>query len=531
VRRLTGDLDTIVLKALQKDPARRYGTVEQFAQDITRHLDGRPVLARPDTYRYRTTKFITRHKAGVAAAALVVVSLVGGIIATAWQARVAGQQRSRAERRFNDVRRLANSFLFEFHDAIANLPGATKARELVVKRAIEYLDSLSKESASDASLERELAAAYEKVGDVQGLPAFANLGDTPGALQSHRTALMLRRALADANPSDPGLQRELSTTYSHLGMLLEHTKDYRDSLDHERKALDIREALLAANPRGVSERAAVASSYQNIGQTMVGLGDWGAAFDNFQRLANTFETLLAEDPTNRRAQRDASVAFKKLGAIVERNGDRTAALANYRKAVALDEARSRADANDAPAHLDLSYGYASIGYTLSRMGDIAGSLDNYQRALSEREQVARADPHDANAQDTIARAHLSIGQVLRTAGRQLEAIPHFLKALEIASVRYAADPANGATGERLANVYGALAGANAGLASAAKDKVEAIRRWREARAWARKSLDIWVLKRTSGALSALGRDELKSLEDLIAKCEVELAGRAVAQGK
>ena len=209
-----------MLKALQKDPARRYGTVEQFAQDITRHLGGLPVLARPDTIRYRTTKFITRHKVGVAASALVAVSLVGGVVTTAWQARVAGQQRSRAERRFNDVRRLANSFLFEFHDAIANLPGATKARELVVRRAIEYLDSLSSESANDASLERELAAAYDKVGDVQGLPAFANLGDTPGALQSHQSALALRRSLADANPSDPELQRELASTYSHLSSLL-----------------------------------------------------------------------------------------------------------------------------------------------------------------------------------------------------------------------------------------------------------------------------------------------------------------------
>ncbi len=137
-RELRGDLDTIVLKALQKEPGRRYSTVDQFAEDIVRHLGGRPVLAQPDTLRYRTTKFITRHKTGVAAAAIVAVSLVGGAAATAWQSHVAGLQKARAERRFNDVRRLANSFLFEFHDAIADLPGSTKARELMVRRASEY---------------------------------------------------------------------------------------------------------------------------------------------------------------------------------------------------------------------------------------------------------------------------------------------------------------------------------------------------------------------------------------------------------
>jgi non-specific serine/threonine protein kinase/serine/threonine-protein kinase len=530
-RRLAGDLDTIVLKALQKDPARRYSTVEQFAQDLTRHLTGRPVLARPDTVGYRTTKFITRHKVGVAASALLVLSLVGGVITTAWQARVAGQQRSRAERRFNDVRRMANSFLFEFHDAIANLPGATKARELVVRRAIEYLDSLSKESANDASLQRELAAAYDKVGDVQGLPAFANLGDTPGALQSHKSALALRRALADANPSDPDLQRELAATYSHLSSLLVHTKDFRASLDHERKSLAIREGLLARNPRGVSERRAIAVSYHNIGQNMIDLGDWSAAFDSFQREASIFEALLAEDPASRRAQRDASLAYKKLGAVLERNGDRTAALVNYQKAIALDEARSRADENNAQAHLDLSFGYASVGYALSQAGDIAGSLENYQLALSQRQQVAAADPHDVNAQDTVLRAHLSIGQVLRNAGRQLEAIPHLHNALEIASARYAADPSNGVTGQRLANVYGALAGANAGLASAAKNGVEASRRWREARAWTRKGLDIWEGKRDRGTLTAVDKEELQSLADLIAKCDLELTRLAAAHGK
>src|SRR6185436_7939350 len=185
-RDLRGDLDLIVLKALHKDLARRYGSVEQLSDDVARHLDGRPVIAQADSIRYRATKFVTRHKVGVAASALVAVSLVGGIFATTWQMHIAGVERARAERRFNDVRRLSTSFLFEFHDAIAPLPGSTKARELVVRRAREYLDSLSAESGNDPSLQRDLATAYERVGDVQGLPQFANLGDTSGAVESHK---------------------------------------------------------------------------------------------------------------------------------------------------------------------------------------------------------------------------------------------------------------------------------------------------------------------------------------------------------
>jgi serine/threonine protein kinase/tetratricopeptide (TPR) repeat protein len=530
-RRLKGDLDTIVLKALQKDPARRYSSVEQFAQDITRHLGALPVLARPDTILYRTTKFVARHKVGVAASIVIVISLVGGIMATAWEAHVARQQRARAERRFNDVRSLAGSFLFEFHDAIAGLPGSTKARELVVRRALQYLDSLASESSNDASLERELAAAYERVGDVQGLPNVPNLGDTAGALRSHRTALALRQKLAAANPLDLALQGELVTTYSHLSTISIGANDFRGALDSTRKALPIREALLARKPSGVAERSSVAAGYHEVSTIMSALGEWSAALEYAQRETSTFEALLASDPANGRAQRNVGIAYKRLGALLERGGDRQAALVNYRKAVAIDEVRAGANANDGEAHLDLSYGYASIGYTLSMMGDTSGALENYGRALSAREAVAAADPNDVNARGAVARAHLSIGQVLRKAGRGLEAIPQFRQALVMASDFYKANPSNAGAGEKVADIYGALAGTNAELASAATDKAEAARRWGEAREWARKSLDIWVSQREKGRLSATGKGEIDVITRLIATCDLKVNTHAVALAK
>ena len=116
------------------------------------------ILARKDTLAYRSAKFIKRNKVGVAAAALVLIALVGGMIATAWQARVARAERVRAEgekareaRRFNQVRKLAHSVLFDYHDAIANLTGSTPVRERLVKDALEYLDSLAQEASDRAA--------------------------------------------------------------------------------------------------------------------------------------------------------------------------------------------------------------------------------------------------------------------------------------------------------------------------------------------------------------------------------------------
>ncbi len=102
-----------------------------------------------------------RNKAGALAVAMVTLALVGGLVATTLEAR-------RANRRFEDMRRLAKSILFEIEPQIADLPGSTLARATLVKRALEYLDDLSREAGGRSDLRRELAAAYEKVGDVQG---------------------------------------------------------------------------------------------------------------------------------------------------------------------------------------------------------------------------------------------------------------------------------------------------------------------------------------------------------------------------
>src|SRR5215472_76642 len=98
IRALRGDLDNIVLMAMRKEPQSRYGSVEQFSGDIRRHLDGLPVAARRDTAGYRAAKFIVRHKAGVAAAALLVVTLAAGIVATTRQARLARIETVKAQR-------------------------------------------------------------------------------------------------------------------------------------------------------------------------------------------------------------------------------------------------------------------------------------------------------------------------------------------------------------------------------------------------------------------------------------------------
>ena len=149
----------------------------------------------------RVGKLVRRHRAAVAAAVLVLLSTTGGVFATVYQAR-------RAERRFQEVRRLANSVLFGVDDRIRNLAGATEAREWAVSNALQYLNDLAKDAGNDRALLFELATAYQKVGDVQGYGTQPSLGHTEAALQSHRKAQGIAEYQA-ARDSDPKVQRLL----------------------------------------------------------------------------------------------------------------------------------------------------------------------------------------------------------------------------------------------------------------------------------------------------------------------------------
>ena len=167
---LRGDLDNIVLKALRKEPTRRYPSVEQFSEDVRRYLEGLPVRARQDTVGYRTGKFVRRHKIGVAAAAMIVLILVGGIIATTLEWHEAKAERAKAEARFEILHRSSRTMISEIHQALSNLPGTLEARKLLLQRATEQLDALAAGAGDNMRLQLDLASAYQNIGYLPDKP-------------------------------------------------------------------------------------------------------------------------------------------------------------------------------------------------------------------------------------------------------------------------------------------------------------------------------------------------------------------------
>ena len=430
-QRLKGDLDNIVLMAMRKEPQRRYASAQQFAEDIHRHLDGLPVRARQDTFSYRAGKFIRRRKLAVAAAALILLTLLVGIITTAWQARVARAERARAERRFNEVRQLANSIVFEVHDAIVNLPGSTQARALIVERGLNYLDSLAQDAAGDRGLQRELAAAYEKLGAVQYTPSVAHLGDLEGALQSHRKAAALREALVAADPNNRDYRRELLDSYWFIATLLGKQGDSQRELQMLRQQLPARQELAAAEKTDFVDRYNLAGTYAYIGSLSMKMGDVQGALENQREALKIRETLVELDPNAARSRRALTISYEYLGLATDLAGDTKGALELQQRGLEMRESLVAADPLNTDLRLMLIESHRYVGDLFFKLGDLQQASAHYQKQLSMNEEMVAADPANAQFQSNKAVALTKVGDIAARTKRTAEALSKYNEAFRI----------------------------------------------------------------------------------------------------
>jgi tetratricopeptide (TPR) repeat protein len=458
-RQLTGDLDTIVLKALRKEPERRYPSVQELSEDIRRHLSGLPVRARPDTLSYRAGKFVLRHKAGLTGTVLVAASLVVGIVATARQARIAEANRVRAERRFNDVRKMAGAFLFDFHDAIQNLPGSTPARELVVKRATEYLDGLSKEAASDVSLQRELATAFQRLGQIQGAGVGANLGETQGALESYGKALAIRQALLVRRPVDPVDLQGLGELQLEMANLFTSRGDLASAETALRAGLQQLENLSSSGHAAGDLRHPLSVGYQRLGYVHARRGDQRAALEASEKATSFSEAFCAAHPDDAKARANLAFIRNELAERLGRLGRTQEALENNRRARQIQEKLIEADPLNARFQRDLVYTLNLEGGFLHDLGMPRASVESYTRSLTVAEAQLAADPRNRWNQVAAVMGLSNLGSALIDAGEKSAGIERLKKAAQSGEAILAEDAANGFLRNQLANIHATLGSA------------------------------------------------------------------------
>jgi eukaryotic-like serine/threonine-protein kinase len=415
-RQLAGDLDNIVAKTLRKDPVRRYVSVEQLAADVRHYLEGRPVAARPETIFYRTRKFVTRNRVPVAAAVLVTASLAAGIVGTISQARRADAQAARAERRFQEVRKLANTFVFDIYDGMTEIPGTAQVRGRVVATALEYLDSLAREAEGDEALQAELAGAYKRIGDVQGNPSLSGFGEIEASLVSYDKALGILHRLADRPDPDPKVLTDLGTFERNIGSVRLNAGDASGAVEHLRRSVAVWERRNPQRGVDIQGDTGLAQAWGIMGQALMALGQSSEAVKSHSAAVGLLREWLPRQtlPTTRGT---LSIFLTDFGNAQRDVGDLGGAAESYREAVGIRKPMVESD----PTALNyrrrlhiLNLHQAELfGHPfVLNLGDAAAAEVHAAEALSAAERMVKEDRESDRSLQDLLWANWTMGSVL-----------------------------------------------------------------------------------------------------------------------
>ncbi len=475
-RALRGDLDHIVLKALHEDPGKRYRAAQELSEDLHRHLEGLPISARRDSFTSVATRFVRRHTAAAAALALLAITLVAATVITTAQARAAERARAQAERRFTEVRQLATSFLFEFHDSIDTLPGATRAREMVVKTAQQYLDSLAQDAGADRALTLELSTAYLRLADVQGRPSASRTGDTDEALRNYERALALRRSLVALEPSNVEYMHSLGIVLVRMGPIFQVRGDPQSAVTRTREGMRIMDRLVEQAPGPDIRRDAFRAPLY-LGDALADLGEYAGALAMYRR-ALAIADMAKQDPPKADYDHRMAVINERLGTMFMVNGDPPRALESYKAALEDEQAMRAAEPDNAGYVRLLANGFYHVSDALRGAQKYSDSLAAGERALAMYEELARADPSNVGARKDVGGCLHKLAETLLAKGdsrgaaallQRAVAIQRTLAAQDAGSVEYRDDLADSLmlSGESLLKD---------GDASAAIDRLDEARR-------------------------------------------------------
>jgi tetratricopeptide (TPR) repeat protein len=397
---LHGDLDAIVMKALSKAPEDRYGSAAQLREDLRRYLRGFAVHARPDRPLYRCEKLLRRHKAAAIASGLFVVALIGGIVATTWQMRMARAERARAERHLGELRKLTNTYLRDVYDATVNLPGATKVRKLLVENSLKHIAALESESQGSLEFQRDLAWAYEKFGDVQGDYLGANIGDTEGAVQSYRRALHLRQRVANTTHEEAD-QIELLRNYVFLSDLLGAQSRLDEAIQHARSAVALGERLTAGPDASHDAREHTASAHLVLG-TNLSTVDFEAAIKALHEALGIFEQLLRETPNDPGTRRDMALVNARIAFAYARASQPDQALEFYKRSSVFAEGLVKDNPLDSAILRAASFIQLNIGEAYNNLNQPDAAIAGFNAALQRLEQLQVTDPSNEQAPLAVA---------------------------------------------------------------------------------------------------------------------------------
>ena len=470
--RQSKEIDAIVLTALQKDAGRRYSSAGQMGEDIERFLEGRPVRAHGDSRGYRAAKFARRHRTGVLAAGLLLLSLIAGIVSTARQTRVANAERALAQQRekdavrerqraeeqaqlarsrqqeaqsrARDVRGIALDLLGDLQETVSTLPGGSAAREQLVSRAIQSLDRLEKDSGGEPELEAEIAFGYRQLGELYETLYRPGNENVVRALESYRqSAARLTRLLA-GHPEQPARDTwrvGLAAAAGGAGSALVRLGQTREAQAEFRRAL----ALLSSTevPAGAEALAVRGDTQMNLA-----LSVWRETARPVEPLRLARQALewkraaAAAEPKRTRRWRFLATGQAELGLILAESGDPAAGLRSVEDARASLARALALQPGDFLAQRDVIGLRLMQGNMQQLLGQTEQAATTFEAAVQASSRLLETDPGNLNVRYDMGNAHSWLGDMLARMGKPDSAREHYSILVRVAGELCKSDSKN-----------------------------------------------------------------------------------------
>jgi tetratricopeptide (TPR) repeat protein len=467
------DLETICLKCLQKEPARRYGSASALAGELRRYLSGEPILARPVGSAERAWRWSKRNRLAASLLTLVAILTASGTatITVLWlradrsrrEAVAAGERtkqalgaavaagaradRARAEAVTAGQRAIANAAtarraVNDYLDRITESPqllrpGLIGVRRDLLTQALTYYEGFLRESATAPDLRAEAAAAQNRAAMI-----LNELGDTNRAIETGRRAVALYEQLVRDDPEDSAYRHGLATSLSSLANGLRTTRRADEALAAYRRSAEIHEAMLRVDPGNNDAAADLGACWSNIANV---LGNAGRTQESEALLARNrthLEDLVRRVPDAVAPRNLLAGVLHSLGNHAADRGKFDEARGLYLRALEIREAITREHADNWEQQSQLARLYNELGLLHFHFQHPDEALSYYQKSRALREKLLAAEPASAELQEYLARSLENLGNLYNSLGRASEALPDLERVRELRARLVSANPGN-----------------------------------------------------------------------------------------
>jgi serine/threonine protein kinase/tetratricopeptide (TPR) repeat protein len=464
---LRGELDWIVMKALEKDRGRRYETANGFAMDVQRYLAGEPVLAAPASPLYRLRKLVRRHRGPVVAAGVVLVALLAGIGGTTWgllravkerdakDAALKAEQQARADE--TKARQQAFAALRSMTEDVVERKFAqgavlTEDDRAFLRGVIAQYDAFAAIQGDDADSRAARAEGRKRVGLMR-----YRLSELQEAERDYGEALSLYQQLAADFPARPEFRRELAISHNNRGALLSTTGRLKPAEKDFDEALGIQKQLAADFPSRPQFRQDLALSYNNRGILLRNTGRPQEAEQDYDEALGITKQLVADFPARPEFRTALADSYNNRGVLLSETGRFREAEQDFDEALGI----TKQLVADFPARpefrMALADCYNGQGNLLRDAGRLKEAEQDFDQAVGLQKQLAADFPARPEFRQDLARSLSNRGLLLGGMRRPKEAVQDLDQAVSLYK-QLAADFSNQPDlRNELATTYGNLA--------------------------------------------------------------------------